>query len=241
MTNVSSTLTPVELYRSVLNAAANSSLHLMSLGFLTNLADLLRSSPDKISNLTGLELVQRKVGELIVMGGFYPFGWEFNFGGGDPESTSYVLNHWPRSVPVTYSGGEFGGNIYSGQNLAQRSPPESPILASYQWYVGRCSTVRESWDPLTVLYGILGIDGFSKIGMKPLLAFANRFGYNSITSRNASNAWVNDTSVSNQHWLRLADGVANSSMAWLLNQFYSHDPVARSCLVYDGISQCRLD
>ena len=235
--DVSSTPTPVELYRSVLNAATDNSHHLISIGFLTNLADLLKSERDEISSSSGLELVRSKVGELVIMGGYYPSGWEFNFGGGDPASTIHVINSWPRSVPITFSGGELGGNIYSGQNLAQHSPPDSPILAAYQWYVGRCSTVRESWDPLTTLYGIVGLEGFSKLGIKPPLAFANTFGYNSVTSRNASNAWVNDTSVTNQHWLRLADGVTNSSMAWLLDQFLVHDPVVRSCFGYEGTLQ----
>ena len=163
------------------------------------------------------------------MGGRYPEGWDFNFGGEDPESTTYVINHWPGDVNITYSGGELGENIYSGQRLAQESPPDSPVLAAYEWYVGRCSTIRESWDPLTVLYGVLGLDGFSSIGMKPPFAFAGQYGRNSITSNNASNAWVNDTTVTNQHWLRLADGVTNSSVAWLLDEFYIQDPLVQRC------------
>ena len=232
-------MTPVQLYRSVLSKAEDNSLHLISIGFLTNLADLLKSGADDVSDLSGVELAQSKVAKLIIMGGLYPSGWEFNFGGGDPASTIYVLQHWPARVPITFSGGELGGDIYSGQNLAQHSPPDSPILAAYQWYVGRCLTVRESWDPLTTLYGILGLDGFSKLGIKPPLAYANKFGYNSITSKNASNAWVDDTSVTNQHWLRLADGVTNSSVAWLLDQFYTHDPVIRSCFGH-GSTSCML-
>ena len=240
LTDASSTMEPVELYRSVLSKAAENSVHLISIGFLTNLADLMRSEADQFSRLSGVDLVRSKVSELIIMGGYYPSGWEFNFGGGDPASTSYVLDNWPKDVAITFSGGELGGNIYSGQHLAQHSPPNSPVLASYQWYVGRCSTVRESWDPLTTLYGILGLDGFSKLGVKPPLSFANTFGYNSITSKNASNAWVNDTSITNQHWLRLADGVTNSSMAWLLDQFFIHDPLLRSCFGYATSSQTPL-
>lgn len=217
----------------------DNSINFISIGFLTNLADLLRSEPDNVSDLSGKELAALKVNKLIIMGGYYPSGWEFNFGGQDPESTAYVLSHWPKSVPITFSGSELGGNIYSGQGLAQHSPPNSPILAAYQWYVGRCSTIRESWDPLTTLYGILGLDGFAKLGIKTPVAYANQFGYNSITAKNASNAWVNDTSVTNQHWLKLADGVTNSSVAWLLDQFYTHDPVIKSCFGH-GSESCML-
>lgn len=227
--NASSTPHPVQLYRSILSKAADHSLHVISIGFLTNLADLLKSGSDNYSSLSGVELVSAKVDELVVMGGYYPEGWEFNFGGGDPESTRYVVHHWPKDVAITYSGGELGETIFSGQNLNQESPPDSPILAAYQWYVGRCSTTRESWDPLTTLYGVLGLQGFSDIGIKPPLVFANQYGYNTITSSNASNAWVNDSSTTNQHYLRLADGVTNSSVAWLLDQFYTHDPILQSC------------
>jgi len=234
LNDTATTLTPVELYRTLLSAAANNSINLISVGFLTNIANLMQSPADNMSGLSGLELVSSRVKELIVMGGEYPSGWEFNFGGYDPTSTQYVLSHWPRSVPVTFSGGELRGSIYSGQHLRSHSPPNSPVLAAYQWYVGRCSTIRESWDPITTLFGILGLEGFAKLGLKAPFAYANEFGYNSITSTNGSNAWVNDTSVTNQHWLRLADGVTNSSVAWMLDQFFTHDPLQNSCFGYDS-------
>lgn len=225
-----STPTPVDLYRSVLAAAANQSINIISIGFLTNIEEVLKSEADNYSPLSGSELLAAKVREMVVMGGAYPSGWEYNFGDHDPESTAYVLKNWPKSVPVTYSGYELGGNIDSGQQLDIHSPPNSPILAAYQWYVGRGSTIRPSWDPITTLYGIVGLDGFAKLGVSQMLAFANHNGYNTVTSANGSNAWVNDTSVTNQHWLKLADGVTNSSMAWLLNEFFTHDPVKQSCL-----------
>ncbi|KAL7951980.1 inosine-uridine preferring nucleoside hydrolase domain-containing protein [Trichoderma barbatum] len=224
-----STPTPVELYRNILSSADDESIHIVSIGFLTNLADLLRSKADHISHLSGSQLISAKVSELVVMGGQYPSGWEYNFGGVDPEGTAYLIQHWPKSVKVTYSGYELGDDIYSGQNLVQRSPLDSPVLSSYQWYVGRGSTIRPSWDPITTLYGILGLEWFSKIGVRPMLAYANRFGYNSITAANGSNAWVNDTKVSNQHWLRLADGVTNNSMAALLDEFIIYEPSLRTC------------
>lgn len=232
-----STPSPVELYRTILSSADDQSIHIISIGFLTNLADLLRSKADHISHLSGLQLISAKVSELVVMGGQYPSGWEYNFSGEDPESTAYVVQHWPKNVSVTYSGGELGGDIFSGQHLAQRCPPDSPVLSAYQWYVGRDSTIRSSWDPITTLYGILGLEWFSKIGVRPMLAYANDFGYNSITAANGSNAWVNDTKVTNQHWLRLAEGVTNYSMAGLLDEFYTHDPSLRSCFRYGVLSE----
>jgi hypothetical protein len=166
------------------------------------------------------------------MGGQYPSGWEFNFGGSDPAATARVLAHWPRSIPVTYSGAELGAGVLSGARLAEASVPRaSPVRAAYEWYVGRGATRRESWDPITTLYGILGLGGFEGLGIRDLFAFANAGGggYNSITHPNGSNAWVEDPGVVNQHWLRLADGVGNESVAWVLDRFYTHDPVDKTC------------
>lgn len=228
----SATPTPVELYRSILSSAEDKSVTLISLGFLTNLAALLTSAPDGITSLAGLPLISAKVKELVIMGGQYPLGWEFNFAGADPISTSYVVNNWPRDVPVTYSGLELGEDIFSGEGLADQAPPDSPILAAFQWYVGRCSTVRESWDPVTTLYGILGLEGSRELGIGKLFAYANKIGYNEVAA-DGTNVWMNDSGVSNQHWLRLADGVTNTSVAQLLNQFYAHDPSGKSCSSYE--------
>ncbi|KAH0494798.1 hypothetical protein TgHK011_008387 [Trichoderma gracile] len=230
-----STPTPVELYRTILSSAGDKSIHIISIGLLTNLADLLKSEADHISPLSGLELASTKVSELIIMGGEYPSGWEYNFGG-DPESTAYVVQHWPKSVNITYSGSELGGSIFSGQSLVQRCPPDSPVLSAYQWYVGRGSTTRPSWDPITTLYGVLGLDWVSKLGIRPMLEYANECGYNTVAGSDGSNAWVNDTGVTNQHWLRLADG-ANHSMAALLDEFLSCDPALKSCFQYEVLSE----
>ena len=164
------------------------------------------------------------------MGGQYPSGWEYNFGGTDPNSTAYVLSHWPKSVAVTFSGGELGGNIFSGQNLKTDPSSDSPVIAAYQWYVGRGSITREAWDPITVLYGIVGLEGFTKLGTQPLFKYANSIGYNSIVASNGSNSWVNDTSVKNQHWLELADGVTNVTVARVINNFLLHPPGNSKCL-----------
>lgn len=69
-----------------------------------------------------------------------------------------------------------------------------------------------------------------------MLAYANEFGYNSINAANGSNAWVNDTDVTNQHWLRLADEVTNSSMARLLDELITHNPSAGCCFQH-GMSE----
>ncbi|KAI0384179.1 nucleoside hydrolase [Hypomontagnella monticulosa] len=227
----SATPTPVELYRTILSSSEDQSVTLISLGFLTNLAALMDSPPDANTPLGGMALISAKVKELVIMGGRYPSGWEFNFAGADAVSTYRVVNDWPRDVPITYSGFELSSDIFSGGGLADYALPDSPVLAAYQWYVGRCSTARESWDPVTTLYGILGLEGCSELGFGHLFAYANEDGYNKVFA-NGTNAWVNDSSVTNQHWLKLAGGVTNTSMAGLLTQFFAHNPSDKSCFTY---------
>ncbi|KAI8965458.1 nucleoside hydrolase [Daldinia sp. FL1419] len=227
--------TPVEMYREILSSAEDQSITIISIGFLTNLAELISSPPDSITTLSGTSLISTKVRELVVMGGQYPSGKEFNFAGADPASTYDVINNWPRNVPITYSGFELSDNIFSGEKLADYALPDSPVLAAYQWYVGRCSTTRESWDPVTTLYGILGLDGSPELGIGKLFEYANSGGHNEV-STDGSNAWVNGSSVSNQHWLKLADGVTNTTVAGLLNQFFAHDPSDKSCSTYGHVA-----
>ncbi|CAI4212066.1 unnamed protein product [Parascedosporium putredinis] len=175
-----------------------------------------------------LELILSKVKELVVMGGKYPEGWEFNLGGGDVASALQVVNEWPRDIPVTYSGFELSKDIFSGTRLMEDAPSDSPILAAYEWYVGRCKTARESWDPVTTLYGILGLHGVPEGDPGPLFDYANDVGYNRMLET-GSNEWVHDSAVRNQHWLKLADGITNETVAAWLDRLLAHDPVGERC------------
>lgn len=229
LASTTSTPEPMTLYRTLLaSSPTNSSLNLISIGFLNNLAALLVSPPDSISPLTGRELILQKVSKLIIMGGCYPFGWEYNFSGGPWSSTATasILTHWPPSIPVTFSGLEPGASVLSAGHLAERAAPASPILAAYQWYIGRCSTTHKSWDPVTMLYGILGLDDarWAAIGSRPLFRYGNERGRNSLVGADGSNAWVDDAWVTNQHWLELTEGVTNTMVAKVIDVFLEWDP-----------------
>lgn len=213
------------------------SITIISLGFLTNLATLLTSNTS--SGSSGYELVQSKVHEIIIMGGTYPGpGWEFNFGE-FPSETKSVLENFPPNVQVTFSGFELGGVVFSGKGLKKRcdeeedkeGEKESPIRAAYEWYVGRCSTLRESWDPITTLYGILGLKGLflnSPLNgdESSLFEYGNvgGGGYNKIVESNGTNLWIDDGQQHNQRWLKLAEGVSNVTLAEILDGFYTHGP-----------------
>jgi inosine-uridine nucleoside N-ribohydrolase len=62
----------VALYRKILAEQPDSSVVVLAVGPLRNLANLLKSRPDDISPLDGHSLIARKVRRLEVMGGSYP-------------------------------------------------------------------------------------------------------------------------------------------------------------------------
>jgi len=70
----------VELYRKILSEQFDSSVVIITTGFMTNLAALIISESDDYSALNGLELVNQKVKRWVCMGGGFPStGGEFNF------------------------------------------------------------------------------------------------------------------------------------------------------------------
>jgi hypothetical protein len=96
------------------------------------LSALLSSPPDPYSSLTGSELVLSKVAELVIMGGSYPSGHEYNFFGYNATAAAHVVNNWPGSV--TFVGDQVGKHVLSGGRLALGGPERDPVRAAYTWY-----------------------------------------------------------------------------------------------------------
>ena len=70
---------------------------------------------------------------------------------------------------------------------------------------------------MTVLYGILGFEDFVPIGVESPFEYANEYGHNSVSAEDGTNTWVDDRSITSQHWLKLREGVSNESVSELLN------------------------
>ncbi|KAI1269093.1 inosine/uridine-preferring nucleoside hydrolase [Xylariaceae sp. FL1019] len=190
---------PVMMYRKLLADAEDGSVTIASIGFFENLSGLLNSTADHVSPLTGPDLVAAKVTELVVMGGQYPSGREFNFWGDDPTLTAHVVNTWPGQM--TFSGFEMGEQVLTGRELMSHGPLDDPVRRAYVWYT--YGQPRASWDPLTVLYAMNGLGDVFEYG--------NEFGYNYVHP-NGSNEWIDDDTVTNQHFLKL-----KKSRYWRLN------------------------
>jgi len=137
------------VYRKLLAKEADGSVTIVTIGHLTNLMHLIQSDPDDISELSGLELVRKKVKLWACMGGQYPEGKEANFYRPDPESTLITVGQWPGKV--IFSGWEIGNDIITGGEYLKKSlSPDSPVYQAYQEYNNFSG--RQSWDQSILLY-----------------------------------------------------------------------------------------
>ncbi|HEY1872234.1 MAG TPA: nucleoside hydrolase [Chitinophagaceae bacterium] len=145
------------LYRELLSAQPDHSVTIITVGFLTNLANLLESAGDQYSSLNGYELVKKKVINLISMAGRFPSGYEFNLAQ-DVRSTKKVLSEWPTSI--LFSGFEIGQKIKTGIPLMhnhdiQRSPVKD-VFAICIPMAKEDSAGRMSRDETAVFVAIKG-------------------------------------------------------------------------------------
>jgi inosine-uridine nucleoside N-ribohydrolase len=152
---------PVELYRKILSSQADKSITIVTVGFLTNLAALLKSAPDKYSVLDGYELVKKKVKLLVSMAGKFPSGKEFNINL-DAASSVYAYGHWP--TEVWFSGFEIGEKIKTGLPLIRNgSIQHSPVKDVFSICIPMAaedSAGRKSWDETAVLVAATGYSSY---------------------------------------------------------------------------------
>jgi inosine-uridine nucleoside N-ribohydrolase len=176
------------LYRRLLSAQPDSSVVIITIGHLTNLRNLMESKPDQYSNLSGMDLIKKKVKLWSCMGGTFPEGKEANFYRPDPGSTKTAVENWP--VQVVFAGWEIGNDIITGAEFLQKSlPHESPVWRAYQLYNNFQG--RQSWDQASILYAISSTNNYWNI---------NKEGY-CLVKEDGSNKWIKGKS-SNHAYLQ---------------------------------------
>jgi len=147
----------VKLYRKILGAQPDHSVTIVTIGFLTNVSNLLNTGPDEYSNLSGADLVKKKVKLLVCMGGKFPSGYEFNVMK-DAKASQNVYKNWPR--PVIFSGFEIGEKIKVGlpliHNAAIKNDPVKDVFRISIPMAKEDSVGRMSWDETAVLVAIKG-------------------------------------------------------------------------------------
>lgn len=147
----------VALYRKLLASQPDHSVTIITVGFLTNLANLLQSSPDQVSKLTGRQLVTRKVKQVVSMAGKFPAGREYNVHR-DTTASKVVYADWP--TPMLLSGFEIGQAIKTGLPLVQnKAIHNSPVQDVFRISLPLAASDRNgrmSWDQTAVLVAVEG-------------------------------------------------------------------------------------
>ncbi len=150
----------VKVYRKILSSQPDNSVTIITVGFLTNLANLLKSQPDNESPLSGVDLIREKVKLLVSMAGKYPEGKEFNIYM-DSISSKYVFENWPGKV--IFTGFEVGEKIKTGLRLIQSPVKNSPVKDVFRISIPLSEedkNGRMSWDETAALIGVYGTNGF---------------------------------------------------------------------------------
>jgi lysophospholipase L1-like esterase len=140
----------VDVYRKALASAPDGSVVICSIGTMENIQDLIQSQPDSVSDLSGLDLVRKKVRELVVMANTQP-------------ADHYLLSKWPTKIMwTTY----VGSNIGTGPSLIP-TPDDNPVRAAYDLF-GVLHNGRQSWDLTAAWLAVRGPgDVFDVVAGRP--------------------------------------------------------------------------
>ena len=136
----------VDVYRKALAAADDHSVVICSVGTMENLQDLIQSQPDSVSDLNGLDLVRKKVRELVIMANTQP-------------ADHYLLSKWPTKITWTTYVGSYTG---AGQALVN-TPENNPVRVAYQYFGTPQDNAllhgRQCWDLTAAWLAVRGPEG----------------------------------------------------------------------------------
>ncbi|MEI9909053.1 MAG: nucleoside hydrolase [Bacteroidota bacterium] len=202
-----------EIYRKVLASQPGKSVTIVTVGFLTNLSDLLQSPPDKYSPLNGKQLVKQKVKQLVCMAGRFPAGSEFNVNQ-DAAASQFVFTNW--ETPVLLSGVEIGFKIKTGllliHNDAIKNSPVKDVFRISIPLSKQDSAGRMSWDETAVLVAIKGYKPWYSIEKGKM-----------IVENDGSNTWVKKPSTHSY----LIEAQSPAIVEDLINTLIMHQPVKK--------------
>jgi lysophospholipase L1-like esterase len=123
----------VTVYRKALAGAADGTVVIVSVGFMESILGLLESKPDEISELSGLELIQKKVREFVIMAN-------------STVHDNKVSVPWPTPIRYTFGVGSY---LSTGKSLSN-TPEENPVRFVYQHFGNEKNNAlkdgRQSWD-----------------------------------------------------------------------------------------------
>ena len=147
-----------QLYRQLLAAEPDHSVSIVSVGFVTCLAQLLESQGDQYSPLNGVELVRKKVKCLYIQGGRFGEADEsdFNFSQGITFAQTF-FRLWPSDVDIIFSPQETGQEVDYTPEQVIADIDWTDIHPIKQVYLRcNCNTGQKMWDPMAVINAVEG-------------------------------------------------------------------------------------
>lgn len=143
----------VQLYREMLSKQPDNSVTLVSVGFSTNIYRLLISGPDQYSELSGKELIAKKVKYLSIMAG--SFGpnklAEYNVVKDIPAAQK-ISEEWP--TPIVFTPFEAGIAVTYPATSIEKDftwTKHHPVVEAYKHYLDMPYD-RPTWDLIALLY-----------------------------------------------------------------------------------------
>ena len=154
----------VTLYRRILSKQPDKSVTIVTIGFLTNMANLLKSQPDAYSPLNGKALIAKKVKQLVCMAGSFDSGMEtfkeFNVVK-DAAASKNVFDNW--NTPIIFTGWEIGSKVFTGLPLIKSDIKNSPVKEVFEISIPQDpadKNGRMSWDETAVLIAVRGYEKY---------------------------------------------------------------------------------
>jgi len=194
----------VALYRKVLAAQPDHSVVIVTVGFQTNLAELLK---------TDRELIKKKVKLLVSMAGAFPKGKEFNIYSDAPAAIS-VSKGWP--TDIIYSGFEIGQKVKTGlpliNNNAIKNSPVKDVFRIGIHHSAEDTHGRMSWDETAVLVAVTGAAPW----------YTLRHGHIVIDTQGA-NTWQDATSDNAPH-AYLVEALPAATVQQTIDRLIQHQP-----------------
>lgn len=199
----------VKVYREILSKQPDHSVVICTIGFFTNLRDLLLSKADEYSPLSGKALVAKKVNHVVSMAAAFPKGREFNVYC-DARASKMVFDQWP--TEIIFSGFEIGDKILIGKRLVKMDIQNNPVKDVYETcFAEGDPNGRQSWDLTAVLVAIKGYSPYYKIER----------GTVNVVGDDGSNEWTPNTK--GKHF-RLIEKVPHQIMAEIIENYIMHQP-----------------
>lgn len=136
------------LYRRILASQADSSVTIVTVGHLTNIAKLLESKADESSALSGKKLVRKKVKLWVAMLGL-GMDWNMKW---DRDASKKAINEFPVATVLTVQGRE----VKTGK-ATQALSDANPIKTVFKLWEKHYGEIdRSSWDQIATLFAVEG-------------------------------------------------------------------------------------